>query len=133
MLGALLFPAMGPFFSLGADPHHYFLADMVRLKSGKDLRFALWGLTGVVSFPSIHTSMALTYMYGFRGMGAIGWAVIALNLFMLFSVPYFGGHYLMDMIGGACDFALSLMLVRCFPAWCRGAVLATGAPALSQN
>ncbi len=29
-------------------------------------------MTGVVSFPSFHTTMALAYVYGFRRTGAIG-------------------------------------------------------------
>ena len=61
---------------------------------------ALSSLTGVVSFPSFHTTMALAYAYGFRRAGAIGWIVGALNFVMLFSIPFFGGHYLVDMIAG---------------------------------
>ncbi len=42
---------------------------------GHVLNFALAKLTGVVSFPSFHTTMALAYVWGFRRTGAVGWMV----------------------------------------------------------
>lgn len=113
--GALLFPAFGPFKSLGVAPHGSFLPEMEHLKSGHDLNFALAHMTGVVSFPSFHTAMALAYVWGFRRTGPIGWAVAALNGLMLISVPWFGGHYLMDMVAGAFTMLVSLALVRSAP------------------
>lgn len=111
--GALLFPALGPFQALGADPAHGFIVEMEAIKSGHRT-FALAHMTGVVSFPSLHTTMALVYAYGFRRTGIIGWIAMAFNLVMLCSVPYFGGHYLVDMIAGAGVFALSLGIVKFF-------------------
>lgn len=112
--GALLFPALGPFQALGVDPTHDFIVEMESIKSGRNLTFALAHMTGVVSFPSLHATMALAYAYGFRRAGIIGWIAIAFNAVMLCSVPYFGGHYLVDMIAGAGVFALSLGIVRLF-------------------
>lgn len=110
-IGALLFPALGPFQALNVDPKHDFVMEMEYLKSGQPLSFTLAHMTGVVSFPSLHTTMALAYAYCFRHTGVIGWIAIALNALMLCSVPYFGGHYLVDMIAGAGVFALSLAIV----------------------
>ena len=112
--GALLFPALGPFQALNADPKHDFIVEMVYLKCGGPVYFSLAQMTGVVSFPSLHTTMALAYAYGFRGAGVIGWIAIAFNALMLCSVPYFGGHYLVDMIAGGAVFALSLTIVMLF-------------------
>jgi membrane-associated phospholipid phosphatase len=114
LAGAVLFPALGPFKSLAAGPAHSFLPEMEHLKSGRDLNFALAHLIGVVSFPSFHTSMALAYAWGFRRTGAIGWAIAALNLLMLAAIPWFGGHYLTDMIAGAAVMLLSLGIVKGF-------------------
>jgi len=71
-----------------------------------------------VSFPSFHTTMALVYIYGFRRAGVIGWLVGALNALMLVAIPFFGGHYLVDMIAGAGVMLASLGVVK---AWPRGA------------
>lgn len=112
-LGALLLPALGPskFFGLDAS----FVPVIEQLLSGRDLTFALSGMTGVVSFPSFHTTMALMFLWGFRDTGPAGWIVSGLNLLMLCSVPTFGGHYLADMIAGAAVMALSLAMVRGAP------------------
>ena len=111
-LGVLLFPALGPFKLFGTAPPGSFLPEMEHVKSGQNLNFALAKLTGVVSFPSFHTAMALAYAWGFRKTGAIGWAVLVLNLLMLCAIPWYGGHYLTDMIAGAGVMAASLAIVK---------------------
>jgi membrane-associated phospholipid phosphatase len=108
--GALLLPALGPFHYFHVNSADSFIPEMERLKSG-NLNFALSRMTGVVSFPSFHTSMALAYIWGFRRTGAIGWAVAALNLAMLCAIPWFGGHYLIDMIAGAAVMLTALAIV----------------------
>jgi hypothetical protein len=112
--GAVLFPAFGPLKSLGVAPHGSFLPEMEHLKSGQNLNFALAHMTGVVSFPSFHTAMALAYVWGFRKTGAIGWGIAALNLAMLAAIPWYGGHYLVDMIAGAATMLLALAVVNGF-------------------
>jgi PAP2 superfamily len=111
--GAAFFPAMGPLrtFHMNAE----FLPTMQQLHSGAR-HFVLSKLTGVVSFPSFHTTMALLYVYGFSRAGVIGWGVAALNLLMLPAIPFFGGHYLVDMIAGTAVAAASLAIVRSWPA-----------------
>ena len=112
-LGVLLFPALGPFklFDLAAGS---FVPEMERVKNGHDLHFALSRMTGVVSFPSFHTAMALAYVWGFRNTGPIGWAIALLNFVMLCAIPWAGGHYLVDMIAGAAVMLASLAIVRFF-------------------
>jgi membrane-associated phospholipid phosphatase len=45
--------------------------------------------------------MALAYPYGLRRTGPIFYIFAGLNFLMLFTIPFFGGHYLVDMIAGA--------------------------------
>ncbi|HEX4273275.1 MAG TPA: phosphatase PAP2 family protein [Rhizomicrobium sp.] len=111
-LGVLLFPAFGPFKLFAAAPQGSFLPEMEHLKSGRDLNFALAHLTGVVGFPSFHTAMALAYCWGFRNTGAIGRIIAILNFLMLCAIPWYGGHYLTDMIAGAGVMLVSLVVVR---------------------
>jgi membrane-associated phospholipid phosphatase len=111
-LGAMLFPALGPFYVFGLNQNGGFLPDMQHLISRHDLSFVLAKLTGVVSFPSFHTIMALAFIYGFRKLGPISFAVGAANMVMLVSVPFIGGHYLTDMLGGALVFVAVTLAVR---------------------
>jgi hypothetical protein len=118
--GALLLPALGPSKFYNIETTTGFVPVMQQLLAGRDLNFALSHLTGVVSFPSFHTSMALAYIWAFRKTGAIGAGIMTLNLVMLCSVPWFGGHYLMDMIAGSATMLLSLALVKTAPElWAR--------------
>jgi membrane-associated phospholipid phosphatase len=107
--GAAFFPALGPFKAHGIKAE--FLPVMEQLRAG-NLHFALSNLTGVVSFPSFHTTMALLFIYSFSRAGTIGWLLAMLNVVMLPSIPFFGGHYLVDMAGGAAVALGSLALVK---------------------
>ena len=111
-LGALLFPSFGPFKMFGLESRGGFLPDMERLVAGRDLDFVLANLTGVINFPSFHTVMALTYAYAFRDTDIIGRVIAAANGGMLLAVPFVGGHYLIDVIGGVAVFAIALGLVK---------------------
>jgi len=108
---AIVLPAYGPFEIFGLASHAEFLPDMKYLKSGAALNFELGKMTGVISFPSFHTVMALCYAYGARKTGIIGHIVAAMNILMLFTVPFIGGHYLIDMIAGAGVMLLALAIV----------------------
>jgi len=107
-----IFPAYGTFDTFGLGDVAGYLGDMKRLRDGANLHFQLSQLTGVISFPSFHTVMALVYIYAFRGTKLIGLLIAALNLLMLPSIPFLGGHYLADVIGGGGVALFSILLVR---------------------
>jgi hypothetical protein len=113
--GAALYPALGPFKTFGFESRGPYLPAMEHLRSGRNLSFTLSDMTGVVSFPSFHTCMALVYIYGFRGTGAIGFVIALVNLAMLPGIPFIGGHYLVDMIAGAVVVIVSLGMVKGVP------------------
>ena len=113
---AIAMPAYGPFEAFGLQSHGAFLPDMHRLKSGQDMAFVLSRMTGVISFPSFHTVMALSYAWCLRRTGIIGYLFASMNFAMLFSIPYFGGHYLVDIIAGVGVMLLSLGIVKAFAA-----------------
>ena len=111
-IAAIAMPAYGPFEIFGLSAHGSYLPDMLHVKSGRHLEFALAKMTGVISFPSFHTVMALAYAYAMRKTGAVGWFIAATNFVMLFSIPFYGGHYLVDMIAGAGVTALAIVAVK---------------------
>jgi hypothetical protein len=111
-LGAMAAPALGPFHVFGLDGKGIFLPAMKQLLAKADLHFAAATLTGVICFPSYHTVLALTCPWALRRTGMFFWIFAMLNLLMLFTIPFFGGHYLTDMIAGAGVFALALAIVK---------------------
>src|ERR1700712_4802197 len=113
--GAILFPALGPSSFYHIETGNGFVPVMQHLLSGRDLHFPLSGMTGVVSFPSFHTAMALAYCWAFRKTGIISAAIMSLNIIMLCAVPFFGGHYLVDMVAGAAAMLLALAILKAAP------------------
>lgn len=112
-LGAMAAPALGPFHVFGLDGEGVFLPAMKQLLARQDLHFAAANLTGVICFPSYHTVLALTCPWAMRRTGPLFfWSFAGLNLLMLFTIPFFGGHYLSDMIAGAAVFAVALGIVK---------------------
>jgi hypothetical protein len=93
-IGSALMPALGTYAAFGMPRLANYLADIERLRAGTDLHFSLGKLTGIVTFPSFHTAMAVVYSFCYRGTGGIGQAILVLNLVMLVTIPFYGGHYL---------------------------------------
>ncbi len=96
-----LFPAGGTLYyhQVGLDDAVH-LPHFLALRAGHLTHFAFRELAGIVSFPSYHTVMALMLIYAYRELYGFRY-VFALNIVMLVSTPINGGHYLVDMIGGA--------------------------------
>jgi hypothetical protein len=111
-LGGMLFPALGPFKIFGLEEQGIFLPDMEKLIAGTDLSFDAGNLTGVIEFPSFHTVLALACPFALRRTGAIFWIFVVLDAAMLLTIPFFGGHYVADMLAGAGVFALALGIVK---------------------
>lgn len=129
-IGGILFPALGPFKVFAVHERGAFLPHMEHLLSHQNLTFALSELTGVVSFPSFHTVLAFTYGYGFYRAGAFGRAMTVMNGLMLFSIPFMGGHYLVDVFAGMAVFGVALVLVKTWSRLRTAGVLAKITPPL---
>jgi len=110
--GSVFFPALGAFDAFRMPQLSDYIPAMEQLRAGIDLHFDLGQLTGVVTFPSFHTTMALVYAWGFRRTGAVGYVLLALNTLMVLATPFYGGHYLVDMIAGAAVAVVSVAGVR---------------------
>lgn len=58
-------------------------------------------LTGLISFPSFHTTVALLNIWAAWPVKWLRWPMLVLNALVLLSVPMIGAHYLIDAVGGA--------------------------------
>jgi hypothetical protein len=107
------FPALGPFAYFGIDfGRAIHLKDLLQLRSGAPALYSIPELQGIIAFPSFHTVLALIFMHAHRGLRATFVPFVLLNGVMLVSTPSHGGHYLIDMIGGAAVALASIALVR---------------------
>lgn len=118
---SIFMPAYGPFETFRLGDLGGYLAEMKRVRHGGELHFDLGKLIGVISFPSFHTSLAIIFTYMFRRTGPIGAVIAAVNLIMLPTIPFIGGHYLVDMFAGAAVAGTSIVTVRF---WLRSKTLA---------
>lgn len=109
---AIVLPALGPYKIFGLESQAPFLPVMEQLVARHDLNFDSSALRGVIEFPSVHTVLALACTWAVRRAGPLLWVFAGLNLLMLFTIPFMGGHYLADMVGGAAVFFVSLWVVR---------------------
>lgn len=76
-------------------------------------RISIDQIQGLVAFPSFHTALALFATWYARSLRALRWPVLALNGLVLISIPIQGGHYVVDVLGGALVVALSILLANC--------------------
>lgn len=106
------FPAAGTFYHYSTGlPNAVHLPDLFALRNASTSEFIFANMQGIVTFPSYHTIMALLAIYVYRNT-SIFWCIVTLNVLMLIATPIYGGHYLVDMIGGALVAALSIHLYR---------------------
>ena len=90
------------------------LGDLQALREGR-MHAATWGeMQGIVAFPSFHAIGALLPLWGLRG-AAGGWLfrlLLPVNAIMLAATIPMGGHYLVDLLGGAAALAFAIVLHR---------------------
>ena len=55
---------------------------------------------GIITFPSFHASMAVLFTLAYRNIPAAALAAAVVNILMIISVPYPGGHYFVDVPAG---------------------------------
>jgi PAP2 superfamily len=103
-------PAIGAFHHLGLDPADFphlnplgYLDELRVLppvREGALRALDLFGLTGVVTFPSFHAASALLYGWALWPARWMRPVAIAANGLMLASTPIDGGHYFIDVLAG---------------------------------
>jgi membrane-associated phospholipid phosphatase len=114
-IGGLL-PALGAYGHFGFSPAGLenipatgtaYLSDMEAVRCGALGDFIVANATGLTTFPSFHTVMALLFAHAWRGTW-LQWPMRAIALLTIMATPVLGGHYLIDLVGGAVVFAVVL-------------------------
>ncbi len=91
-----------------------FRPEFLALRDGTFGVFETNLIKGLVTFPSYHTVMALALIVAARGVTHLFWPAVLLNSVVILSTLHVGGHYFVDVIGGALAFVAALVVVdRC--------------------
>lgn len=102
MIAALITIACSGFApAIGHLPHAPQVAQVIALRAGTMHEIPLSSPEGLIAFPSFHSALALILAYAARRSRWLFPIACAMTIAILISVPSEGGHYLLDVIGGA--------------------------------
>lgn len=118
-----LVPAIGVYQEIGLDPatlpnldpRAYLdqLRDLGPVRAGTLRHLDLFGLAGIVTFPSFHAASALLYGWALWPVRWIRPIAVLANGAMLASTPIDGGHYFVDLIAGLVIAFVAIVAARC--------------------
>jgi hypothetical protein len=86
--------------------------DLFALRDGRLRLLDLRRMDGLVCFPSFHVVLSLLFVHALRGRRMLFALAIAVNAAIILSTLTAGGHYLVDLFGGAGVAAASVALYR---------------------
>jgi len=117
-----LVPAIGVFYHLGLNVADFpningggylgELRDLPPVRDGSLRHLELFGLAGLVTFPSFHASSAILYAWALWPVRWFRPVAILCNAAMLAATPIDGGHYFIDVIAGVAIAVLAIVAAR---------------------
>jgi len=82
------------------------VGDLLHIRSGAGRH--LTRLSGIIAFPSFHCASAILNVWAIWRVRMMRLPFLALNLVMIAATPLIGGHYIVDLIGGAVVAAVTI-------------------------
>jgi hypothetical protein len=120
-------PAFGAYQQIGLDPGRLqhidprayldTVRDLAPVRAGTLRHLDLFGLAGIVTFPSFHASSAVLYAWAFWPVRWMRPVAFFANAAMLASTPIDGGHYFIDVIAGVVVAVSAIGAARPTSAW----------------
>lgn len=128
LVGGALFPAMGAaaywvpnyadpaaWAGYSSMPGVYFVEDLKAVRQlDAPMLIGSAPLSSLVTFPSVHTALAVTMITVARRTWVF-WPALAYGIVMIAATPIWGGHYLVDLISGAAMAIGTVLLLERFP------------------
>ncbi|HVY58441.1 MAG TPA: phosphatase PAP2 family protein [Xanthobacteraceae bacterium] len=105
-----LFPAASAFHYYGSPIPVSAVAQFLAVRDGSLRVLDPAVISGIITFPSYHTILALLVGWAFAGVRRIFVFVVVFEAAIIISTRVVGGHYLTDMAAGA--------LIAAFAVWC---------------
>ena len=93
----------------------------------------LEAIDGIISFPSVHATVAIILPYTLRCNKFIFWPIALLDGMMIISAVPSGNHYLADVIAGIVVAVVAIAGAGAIERWQRNAGDAAREPALSGD
>ena len=84
--------------------------ELYDLREGRITALAIDELTGLIAFPSFHTAIAVLAAYYLWPVRFAGVLALLLNILVVLSVPFDGGHHFVDVPAGIVVAALGIVL-----------------------
>jgi membrane-associated phospholipid phosphatase len=100
------------FLEVGTDVGIWHVKHYLELRAGTFGEFHLAGVAGLVTFPSYHAVMAIAVTYAVRGYRWLLYPALALNTIVMIGAIFVGGHYFIDLVGGAAIALAAILIVR---------------------
>ncbi len=117
-----LVPALGVYQEIGLDPAELTslqpqayldqVRDLAPVRDGVLRHLDLFGLAGIVTFPSFHAASAILYCWALWPVRWVRPIAIVANGAMLASTPIDGGHYFIDLAAGIAVALLAIVVAR---------------------
>jgi membrane-associated phospholipid phosphatase len=107
-----LWPAAGAFGAFHIQMDEPYVQEFAALRDGTLKVIGNGGVQGVIQFPSLHTALAVLYIYMARGQRFLFPLLLILNILVIISTPAIGGHHFADLVGGALLAAVVIGLSR---------------------
>jgi hypothetical protein len=82
------------------------------LRDGSVRDLVALGADGIITFPSLHSALAVILIAALWPIPIVRWIGLALNVLMLAGTPIDGSHYLTDVLAGGVIATFSLMAAR---------------------
>ncbi|RKE84225.1 phosphatase PAP2 family protein [Rhizobium sp. AG855] len=86
-----------------------FLSEFNAVRANSEFTLSLATAQGILTFPSVHTAVAIICTVASFGQRVLRYPVLTLNVLMLISTVTHGGHYLVDVIAGIVVATLALV------------------------
>lgn len=86
--------------------------DLLAIRGGGLPPLDFKNLTGIVTFPSFHTILAILVIYATWTVPFVRWPALILNLLVIAATLPLGGHYFIDVVAGAAIAVASILAIR---------------------
>jgi membrane-associated phospholipid phosphatase len=83
---------------------------IAQIRDGSLIAVDVRQLEGIITFPSFHTAAAALFIWASWPLRKLRPAMVAVNLAMIVSTTFVGGHYLVDILGGLVVAAAAVLL-----------------------